>query len=159
MSIEERLARVERQNRRLRWTVVLSMVAGLGLLGVEAAHTGADDGLIRARGFALVDSAGIVRGVWGVTPKDEVNFSLFDSRENAMPYLTINLDKNGPTINLNDAQGRPLVAIAALGGKPGVMLADWDARPRLGLAVTKSAPGQIVILDEKGAPTHAFPVR
>lgn len=66
MSIESRLAKLERENRLLRVVVFVGLV--LAALPWTLASRAEIEETIRAKGFTLVDDDGVVRGAWSFEP-------------------------------------------------------------------------------------------
>ena len=64
MTLEERIARLERANRRLRWTVALALAVGAALVVLPRAQ--ADDGVVDARKVVVRDGGGKARLVLSV---------------------------------------------------------------------------------------------
>lgn len=73
MTTDERIERLERGNRRLRWAVI----AGLGCLVAIGAGGQADDPDITARSVKIKDEAGVVRASLGMLD-GEPSFGLAD---------------------------------------------------------------------------------
>ena len=111
-----RLAKLERQNRRLKRLGLLFMcIAGSGFLLAQAsckrsgtapgaaAPTATYDTLVVHR-LELRDKAGKLRGVWKV--QDEIpTLWLYDTAGN--PRASLNVTAKGPVLVLSDTAGKP----------------------------------------------------
>jgi hypothetical protein len=127
MTLEERLTRLERMNRRLTLSLVLAggMVATLVVLAVGGC-TGptAPPESITARQFVLVDAKGKRRATLGTTT-DRAGLWVFD--EGGKTRAMLGMFRDGPGLDLVDEGGKT----------------------RVGLALTKDGPS-LTLFDEKG---------
>lgn len=78
----ERLDRLERQNRKLRSTLLVGFLGFLSLWVVGMGQgVKSEVNEVRARRFVLVDSEGRVRGQWQVVDDEQPTFQMQDARE------------------------------------------------------------------------------
>jgi hypothetical protein len=168
-SLEERLARLEQNNRSLeatnrrqgRWGL-----AGVGLLGAvvlmgQAASDDKNGGAakfksIEAGEITLVGEGGKGRVEIGVD-KDGTGLDVRDAK--GVVRLTIGLDKDGAGLDIRDAAGKTRVSIGegtADGHKDsaGAWVFDAKGRRRVGLGVGEGGGG-LIVLDENGNPVAA----
>jgi len=141
-SLELRVRTLERHNRSLRWTVLLTLV--LSILGLMWGRIWPRNGVIVARGFVVEDASGRSRGSFaldasgvGLNLQDEIGrwragmlvdpagrpaVFLFDTT--AQPVFTLNLQRSGaPFLRLRSPVDEAAIA-ARLGGegKQGLVL-------------------------------------
>ncbi len=106
-SLEQRVRVLERHNRSLRWTVLLSLV--LALLGLLWGRVWPANGTVEARSFVVADASGRVRGSFGA-------------------------DQSGVGLNLQDAEGHWRAGLLVDdAGRPGLFLLDTAAQPVVSL--------------------------
>jgi hypothetical protein len=102
-SLEQRMRVLERHNRSLRWTVLLTLV--LSLLGLMWGRVWPRNGVIEARGFVVADPAGKPRG-------------------------SFTFDASGVGLNLQDQRGRWRAGLLVDNtGRPALFLFDTVAQP------------------------------
>jgi len=115
-----RMASIERQNRRLRLTILSLGLCGLAVLLVgqtRPAET-TPDRVLRARQFLAVDEAGVVRGEFGV-------------------------HDGASLLVLNDAKGKQRASLVVPpDGKPSFRLLGNDDIPRLVLKISEGERGE-----------------
>jgi hypothetical protein len=134
--LELRLAKLERQNRRLkRLGLLFLLIAGSGFLLAQAPRKPARaapapatpavsyDTLVVHR-LELRDKAGRVRGVWTV-------------------------DAEGPALVLADTAGKPRAALSVTAYSSGLVLADPAGKPRAMLTASAKGPA-LDLLDTAG---------
>jgi hypothetical protein len=102
MTTEQRLARLERENRWMRriGAVGLALVAAVFLMGQEKAKDLPD---LEVRSLTVKDKDGKVRAVLGT-------------------------DADGPALKLSDEDGRTRAALDVLDGEPSLTLKDKDGK-------------------------------
>ena len=127
-TLQERMERIEKQNRCLkRYMVVL--VLSLLALAVMGAKAGTRDGNFRhitAEEIIIVDSAG--QEIIGIGSREEA----------------------GTGIRILSKAGKRVVGIGitADGGGSGILVADKEGRPRIGLGMDEGVPS-LAMMDEK----------
>jgi len=104
-TIEERLTRLERKNRRLTLAVLLTGVAAALVVTVGMARTEAVPDAVRAHSFVLLDENGKVRAMLAVA-KDGPGLRLSD--ENGKLRASLGVTEDGPGLHLLDENGRGL---------------------------------------------------
>lgn len=135
--LDRRLNRLERQNRILKWFVLMAglamVVAGL-LPGQAPANK-----TVEANSFILRDQNGTVRASL-VMEDGAPFFRLFDSA--GRPRVVESVTVVGAGLALLDATGKPRAALlATLTGDPSLSLFDEDGKPRSVMGVLDSGPG------------------
>ncbi|MBU4271382.1 MAG: hypothetical protein KKA28_05920 [Planctomycetes bacterium] len=160
MTIEERVAELERKNRRLTW--MLTVAGGtVALLAVLTSCTGmtpagnAPQESVTARQFVLVDEKGESRAELAVIG-DMPGLALADENGKTRAQLTVT-DK-GPALELYNEKGKLIVAIGAPedggGGivevfnSSGIMVATIQANKR--------NCGSVAVFDFDGKPKRAL---
>ena len=132
VTLQERMDRIEKQNRYLKRCMV-GLVLSLLALSVMGAKAGPGDGHFRqitAEGITIVDGAG-------------QELILIGFRKDAGAGIRI----------LNTAGKRVLgIGIAADEGGSGILVADKEGRPRVGLGMDEGVPS-LVMINEKGKKT------
>lgn len=128
--LQTRLDSIERQNNRLKQVMVILtlLLVPLFLLGAKHGANDAQFGQISATGITIRDASG-------------------------MELIAIGSDKEqGIGISIFNKAGKRAIAlgIPADGQGSGIMVADAEGRPRVGLGMDEGIPG-IALVDEKGA--------
>jgi len=131
-TLQERMERIEKQNRCLKSCMVVLVLSVLALV-VMGAKAGPGDGHFRqiiAEGITIVDGAG-------------QELILIGFRKDAGAGIRI----------LNKAGKRVLgIGIAADEGGSGILVADKEGIPRVGLGMDEGVPS-LVMINEKGKKT------
>ncbi len=110
--IEQRVRVLEKHNRSLRWTVILTLA--LSLLSLMWGRVWPRNGVIEARGFVVTDESGKARG--------------------SLAY-----DQSGIGLNLQDEAGRWRAGfLLDMMGRPSVFLFDTVAQPVVTLNLQSS---------------------
>ena len=118
-ALAERLDRLERQNRRIRWFAVFVLAAAvlvglsMGFRSQEATALAAEapaKRVVEAEEFHLVDSNGSLRAVLSVMKNNEVRLGFWGAKGKLQAVLTAG-DTSG--LALCDATGKLRVALAA----------------------------------------------
>src|SRR5581483_4840733 len=91
--LENRIERLERQNRRLQVLVTVAIMAGF--LPWLSGSKGAVEDLIRAKSFALLDGDGGVRGEWSISKDGECKLVVTGSSEKDAPTAMLRGTKDG----------------------------------------------------------------
>lgn len=101
-ALAERVARLERENRRLRWGGLVAF----GCLTLVVIFAGADAGkVIEAEKVILRDGKGQMRALFEVKPSGEPGLSLFDDK--GKTGIDMGIDPQiGPRLSLDDAVGK-----------------------------------------------------
>ena len=143
-SLEQRVRVLERHNRSLRWTVILTLA--LSLLGLMWGRVWPRNGVVEARGFLVTDGEGRVRGSFAVD-QNGVGLNLQDERglwragflvDNtgrpamflfdtvAQPVVTLNLQTSGaPSLRMRSPGNENTLQVRlGNGGAPGIFLSN-----------------------------------
>jgi hypothetical protein len=148
MAIEERLARLERKNRRLTAALLSVGIAAVVAVGMGQGSAPVVPQEIRAHKFTLVGNNGELRaslmmlkdgpglflydtnggeraGLW-LDKEDDPAFTLSD--EKRQPRTKLSVDKLGPHVQLNNQHGQPQVSLLLLRNGPIMVLLDGNGR-------------------------------
>jgi hypothetical protein len=126
LSVQARLARLERENRWMR-RGLLSLGVALTAVFLLAAQAPAPKGkTVEAERFVVVDAEGKKRAVFGV----DKAFAAWD--------------KPRPALVMYEKEDQPAFALSSEGGSTGLYFQE-DGETRLGLAVTKGKFAGLVI--------------
>lgn len=117
-TIPERLARLERQNTRLR--VALLVIGGTAVIGILAGAAAPEAKIIEAQGFILVDQEGRHRAELGMQP-DGTGVRLAFLDEKGSHRLQLNANKEDAGLSLIDG-GELRAALNARTGKHVMLL-------------------------------------
>jgi hypothetical protein len=133
-TLQERVGRIEKQNRYLKSCMVVLVLSFLALV-VMGAKTGPGDGqfrLITAEGISIVDGAGKER-------------------------ILIGSAKEGTGIRILNKAGKRAVGLGVTGdeGGSGILVADKEGRPRIGLGMDEGVPS-VALTNENGKKILAF---
>lgn len=149
--LEQRIAALERANRRMRLLgiAVGATGAGLALLGAaQPANKPPEE--IRARRFVVEDEHGVVRAQLGITKQGASVLALCD--EAAKPRLLLRVIKEqGPEITLRDEKGsdRASFYFSAADGSPGLDFYDPSSL-RATLNISQNGWPGLRLLDKEG---------
>ena len=169
MTIEERMTRLERKNRRLTLALVLTGLAAILAVGVGMAAPVAVPDEVKAHKFTLVDADGKTRAELGLnTGPNGPGLKLFD--ENGNMRVGLGLLPDGPNLTLRDENGKTRVSlnvtkdsicssILSLSGEngrtgaalstDGLLLTDANGKMRAMLAVGKDGDPALGIYDAR----------
>jgi hypothetical protein len=124
-TVEQRIGALERQNRRLRHGLGITILLAAAAVLLGAAQGPADIDVTRLR---LFDAAGKVRGVMSVS-------------------------NGGPALILLDDAGKPRAQMGVVAdGSPAVILYDANGKPRAHLGVVKDGTPVLLLNDSDGKP-------
>lgn len=132
LSIEERLDRLERGNRRLKILAgAVIVLAGGGLLLAAAsgvrAQTPAWRRTVEAEKFVLRDASGKPLAMMDAT-NEEPTLTLADA--SGKPRAILGVDADGASLDLWDASGKPSASLGMLKDGPGLVLYDANGNMR-----------------------------
>lgn len=150
-SLEQRVRVLERHNRSLRWTVLLTLV--LSLLGLMWGRVWPRNGVVEASGFVVTDREGRVRGSFAFD-RNGVGLNLHDER--GLWRAGFLVDNTGrPAMFLFDTVAQPVVTLnLQSGGAPSLRMRapgnETTFQVRLGAG---GAPGAFL---SSGADTAAL---
>lgn len=131
MTVEERLARLEGSNRRLRAALVV-VVAGFAAALLMAAKTATSKDLaeIRSSAFILVDDRGLARAKLWLT-KYGTEFDM--NGEDGTPRVSILADNERVSggLTVSDSRGRTRAGIGVIDDAPSILIVGTDGVPRV----------------------------
>jgi hypothetical protein len=150
MTIEERLERLEKENRRLKYLLfsLLFLVAGVFFVGATAKKKGkpvSDE--IRTHRLVLVDSKGKDRGVLGMD-KECPFLGLYD--EEGISRISLAVEKYGSILVLNDENAKAGAVLSMLEGIPKLVLSDLALE---GDKLLEGARGMAILTLEDDGPS------
>ena len=154
--LEERLAELQRYNRRLIVTIGAFVLVGGALITMAQASPNGSE-IVEARQFVLRDASGNVRAVLGSTPEGAVGLNLDDAR--GRTRLTLDVDyAASPGLDLFDQSGKRRVIIS-LGqhGEPGAGLYDAEGKLRTSLDIPGANTPGLAFYHEGGKPAWGAP--
>jgi len=147
MTVEERIERLERNNRRLLAGLVAVILLGIGVAAIPNPGGDVVDE-VRARKFTLVDVNGKERAMLDMTEDGPV-LRLYD--EIAKVCAELNAAKTGPTLRLYDENGKSRAGLTVTkDGIPGLAMIDENDKSRVVLCVTKDGMPELAMFDENG---------
>lgn len=152
MNIEQRIRRLERQNRALvLGCICLAFIAMLGMSSNDAPRD-----LVQAQQFQLVDSTGVVFGDWRMSAEGP-QLVLYD--EDSNERVSLHHQSGASTaLFLKDEDGQPRVGTAFFAhGGGGFALHGPEGVGASVLYMQGTGPGRLSYYDSTGAETHRFP--
>lgn len=158
--VEDRLDRLERQNRRFRSIAILLGLTAATWLLVGAASPKPRTKLVEATEFRLVDQKGTVRAALAVG-RGGTTISLNNGA--GRPRLSLAVGDDGaPRVDLLDRSDSPRASLSLAGdgspqlsltGSPRIDLAEEAGKPRMSLAVGSDGEATVSL---GGPPEKAF---
>jgi hypothetical protein len=168
MTIEERLNRLERKNRRLTLAMLLTGVAAALVVTLGMAKTEVVPDEVKAHSFKLLDDNGNTRAALDVT-KDGVGLALLGGKGNTQaalsvaneeamlvlsdtndkPRIAMAMSKDGPMLQLGDESGKTRALLAMQGDSPGLALLNKNGKTLASLGATEDATG-FALRDKNG---------
>ena len=149
--IDQRLARLERQNRYLQFLFVISFLFGASTLAfLLTERRGKAEGVISARGFEVVDGQGRKRATFGLTEKDEPMLALNSSDNDKTALISIR-PEGPPFIVLTDVKTYGSLSLYGPGGdwSAGIHLTS-DAKQLGEMFVSKDGVPSLTLRDKEG---------
>jgi hypothetical protein len=137
--LNERIKRLERDNRHLRVFALLGLLVATALTSIYATRPVPD--VIKAHEFDVADNAG----------KTKIRMGLREGTD--WPEITL-LDSMGrPRAQISVLSGMPLVALYSTEGKPGAAMTIFsDGSPTLTLSELQKRASVDMSLDASGSP-------
>jgi hypothetical protein len=144
IELRQRLEKLERNNRRLKWLGIAALALVAGLVTIAATQPVPDK--IVAHEFDMVDSTGKIRIRMGLSSEGMPGIVLSDAQ--GKPRAAMTLSPSGESdIGLSDAQGKPRVLMSAdPSGEPEIDLSDSQGNARVEIGVDPVMSG-ISVLD------------
>ena len=146
----ERIERIEKQNRRLKSYMVV-LVLSLVALCVMGAKAGIQDGHFRqiiAEGISIVDGAGQELMVIGFAKDEGTGIKILNKAGKRVMSLGIAADEGGSGIMVADKEGRPRIGLGVEGSLPSLAVANEKGKKIVAMGGDESGYG-LVIMDEK----------
>ncbi|HOA75517.1 MAG TPA: hypothetical protein PL151_10115 [Phycisphaerae bacterium] len=159
MTLEQRIEKLERQNRTLKLAVASMLLAGVGALIMGQATTGGTDvaNLIRAHRIEIVSADGKPAVVLGMTAGGTGTVTTLDAKENKI--VSLGVTKNGEgTITTGNSRGRDLVRIAVTTEGEGVLITNnADGKKLVEIGVTTEGDPKIYTFKPDGSTKAQWP--
>lgn len=160
-TLADRVAALERSNRRLKAAVSSMVAAGIALstlavsgsttIQAKAIHLLDENGkprlLLSVRtGLAMLDAKNRPRIVLGIDGEGP-GLSLYG--ENSQVGMIANVNHDGPALAMRDAAGRTRALLAAIDQGPGLILWNDDGKEGAAL-VSRGKGGSLTLADNQG---------
>lgn len=160
MSIEQRIARLERQNRRLRVTVGAMLAVGAAGLLMGAAREAASaevPAVIRAHRFEVVTEQGKPAIILAMTNRESGTIATLDAKGNKLVNLGVTTNGEG-TVTMQNNRGKDIVRLAATTAGEGVILTqNGDGDKLLELGVTTDGEPKVYAYKADGQVRASWP--
>ena len=151
-TLEERIDRLERANRRIKWWGIAGFVAliSVGFLALVALGLASEpfvplnQEVVRARAVHIEDEMGIVRATLAVTPKGP-SLKFFNAEGQSRTVLGLISDL--PVLNLYDVEGTVRASLMVSPDGPALGFLDSEGSTRSLLSLGQS----LVFYDAEGA--------
>ena len=154
-NVQQRLARLERSNRR--WRRVTLLVACAGALLLATFPQAAEPGAAARRGRAAIRPAEPRRpGAGGHTRFHRARPRAGALRPRRSLRLRVGVEEAGPGLHLLDARGAARASLALFEGEPGFVLYDGGLKVRAVISMAGDQPS-VVLLDENKRRTFRAP--
>ena len=149
-TIQERMERIEKQNRRLK-SYMIVLVLSLLAFAVMGAKAGTQDGHFRqiiAEGISIVDGAGQELMLIGFAKDEGTGIKILNKAGKRIMSLGIAADEGGSGIMVADKEGRPRIGLGVEGSLPSLAVANEKGKKIVAMGGDDSGYG-LVIMDEK----------
>ncbi len=160
MTIEQRIERLERQNRNLRRALggMLGLaVAGLVLGAAAASSTDEVPNVLRAHRIEVVTAEGKPAVVLGMTTNDAGTVSTLDAKGNKLVSLGVTTNGEG-TVTTQSGKGKDLVRLAATTSGEAVIISYGGKGDKLiELGVTTKGEPKIYAYKPDGSAKSTWP--
>ncbi len=156
MTTEERLTRLERNNRRLTLALVLTGLAATLMATAGMAGADAVPKQMRAGSFAVVDDNGKERVGLAVTKDGQPYLALQDDNGKNRVGLAVKKDGN-PGLVLNDKKGNEGVGLVVTKDGPGLVFRDENGKDLVALGIKKVGQPVLTLFDENGKVLRELP--
>lgn len=145
-AIIERLNRLERQNRRLKWGcfAVLGALSTIIVMGQAAPSPR----IIEAQKFVLKDANGSIRGWLGVIGKGS---ELTLGNTNAQPMMGLMVSTDASDLHFFGSHNSGMT-LGVNSSDPSISMVGGDGRGEAGITIAKDGPG-LTLQDGKGFST------
>lgn len=150
-SVEQRLERLERDNRRLRVGIVgLCCLGALGLFGAQDAPTST----LQVEKLVVAGKDGAPQAVLGATPHGP-RFTFFDGQQKKR--IGISALTDGPVVSLYDAQGVPRMGMMVSPTGSSLALSDATNKVDLELGEDLDRGAYLEIKNDNARKPFKFP--
>lgn len=152
-SLSARIARIERQNRRLRWVLgVVVAASAAAIIGLPRIDAVSQSRTVAAERFELRRPDGSLAGVFGVAASSAVTLALLDRQKRVRATIGVN-ELGNPGVVLISPSGQQRVTLADTPNGPAILLFDSGAKARWTAVVTAGGQPALQFLDAQGAVT------
>ena len=150
-TLQVRLDRIEKQNKRLKsFMVMLSLLlVPLFLLGAKQGLQDAQFGQISAQGLTIHDGSGNQLVRIGANKEEGIGISIYNQTGQRVLTLGVPADGEGNGIMVSDAQGRPRIGLGMDEGLPGIALLDKKSSKMLAMGGDDKNGYGLLISDNK----------
>lgn len=148
-SLQERMERIERQNRRLKGYMAVMAVSFLSvaMLGAAAGLTDGQFGQITAQGLTIVDDSGRERIRIG-SGEEGTGLQVLNRAGKKILGIGLPADEEGSGILFSDQEGRPRIGLGLEAGLPSMAFVDEKGKKIIGMGGDRRGYG-LSIMDER----------
>ena len=146
----ERIEKIEKQNRRLKSYMVVFVLSLLALAAMGA-KAGTQDGHFRqiiAEGICIVDGAGQELILIGFAKDEGTGIKILNKTGKRVMSIGIAADEGGSGILVADKEGRPRIGLGMEGELPSIAVVNEKGKKIMAIGGDESGYG-LVIMDEK----------
>jgi len=158
--LTQRLDRLERENRRLKISgaILLLALAAVGVMGQVLPK--AVPKVVEAERFVLRDAKGRVLAIWGTEASGTPGLHLYDLNGKPRAGLAVVGADGTPRLVLADQNGKARAVLrVGADGTPALALADQNEKARGGLAVGADGTPGLHLFDQNEKPRAVLLVR
>lgn len=150
-TLEMRLDRIEKQNKRLKSFMVMFslLLVPLFLLGAKQGLQDAEFGQISAQGLTIRDGSGNQLITIGTNKEEGIGISIYNQTGQRVLTLGVPADGEGNGIMVSDAEGRPRIGLGMDEGLPGIALLDKKSSKMLAMGGDNKNGYGLLISDSK----------
>ena len=157
MDVEQRLNRLEWQNRRLKNLMFTIILAGISLLVMGQAAPPKVHDVLNAKDFRVIGNDGKLKiRLWS----DNTSGIIVVSGTSGRPEVTIGATKLGGTIDVKNSsgRGRNMLAISTNdAGDGSLILFDRNGVKSMSISIDRDGEGRLVKYNRIGKPIRAWP--
>ncbi len=149
-TLQERIERLEKHNRRLTRGMVASVccLVALGLMGAKAATQDGHFRHLTADDIAIVDAAGQRRILLGAGDEG-VGMSIVSKAGQKVVRLGIAAKEHGSGIVVADNEGRPRIGLGLEGDLPSVAMVNEKGKKIMAMGGAESSYGFVIMDDNE----------
>ncbi|MEA2116745.1 MAG: hypothetical protein U9P36_15385 [Thermodesulfobacteriota bacterium] len=150
-TIQERLDRIEKQNKRLkRYVVMFSLLfVPLFLMGAKQGLQDAEFGQISAQGLTIRDGSGKQLINIGTNREGGIGIAIYNQTGQRVLTLGVPADGKGNGIMVSDAEGKPRIGMGMDKGQPGIALVGENGSKLLAMGGSVKDGYGMLISDSK----------